>query len=243
MTLDDRPNAPQPTSPQVAKAKKVFTPAELALELPFTLVGATVLGGALGFFLDRWLHTHWIFMLILVDWASPAACEKSCGACLESTTLKAQQGSPPGARDHHTQSRRRASWRRGRCPHREAHGLADPSPWPDRCWRHGSLLPLVLGGRAADRHRVGMAQSSLAGSRLGCPRDASTAQTGAPKPQVPLGTYFLALFRYALIALIVYVIFKVLNVPLVSMMLGLCALGAAAIAASVYEIAPANTGR
>ena len=65
MTPDDRPNAPQPTSPQVAKAKKVFTPAELALELPFTLVGATVLGGALGFFLDRWLHTHWIFMLIL----------------------------------------------------------------------------------------------------------------------------------------------------------------------------------
>jgi F0F1-type ATP synthase assembly protein I len=65
MALDDRPDAPQPTSPQVAKAKKVFTPAELALELPFTLVGATVLGGALGYFLDHRLHTHWVFTLIL----------------------------------------------------------------------------------------------------------------------------------------------------------------------------------
>jgi hypothetical protein len=65
---------------------------------------------------------------------------------------------------------------------------------------------------------------------------ASAAQTGAPQPRVPVGTYFLAFFRYILIALTVYVIFKVLNVPLVSMILGLCALGAAAIAASMYEV-------
>jgi F0F1-type ATP synthase assembly protein I len=65
MALDDRRDTPQPASPQVAKAKRVFTPAELALELPFTLVGATVLGGALGYFLDRWLHTDWVFTLIL----------------------------------------------------------------------------------------------------------------------------------------------------------------------------------
>lgn len=66
--------------------------------------------------------------------------------------------------------------------------------------------------------------------------DASTAQAGASQPRVPLGTYFRALFRYALIALSVYVIFKVLRVPLASMVVGLCALAAAAIAASVYEI-------
>jgi len=53
---------------------------------------------------------------------------------------------------------------------------------------------------------------------------------------VPLGTYFAAAFRYALIGLTVYVIFKTLNVPLVSMIVGLCALGAATIAASVYEV-------
>jgi len=39
-----------------------------------------------------------------------------------------------------------------------------------------------------------------------------------------------------LIGLIVYVIFIYLHVPLLSMLVGLCALGAAAILASVYEI-------
>jgi small-conductance mechanosensitive channel len=65
---------------------------------------------------------------------------------------------------------------------------------------------------------------------------ASTAQTERKKPQVPLGSYILALLRYGLIGLTVYVIFEYLHVPLASMVVGLCALGAAAIAASVYEI-------
>jgi hypothetical protein len=65
---------------------------------------------------------------------------------------------------------------------------------------------------------------------------ASTAQAGVEKPRVPLGTYFRMLFRYGLIALGVYVSFKYLKVPLLSMVLGLFALGAAAIAASVYEM-------
>ncbi len=65
---------------------------------------------------------------------------------------------------------------------------------------------------------------------------ASTGQSGAEQPRVPVGAYFRALFRYALIGFSVYVIFKVLRVPLVSMVVGLCALGAATIAISVYEI-------
>jgi hypothetical protein len=65
---------------------------------------------------------------------------------------------------------------------------------------------------------------------------ASAAQAGVEKPRVPLGTYFAALFRYGLIALLVYVIFKILKVPLASMVVGMCALAAAAIAASVYEL-------
>lgn len=65
---------------------------------------------------------------------------------------------------------------------------------------------------------------------------ASAAQAGAAKPRVPVGAYFRALFRYALIALLVYVIFRLLRVPLASMIVGMCALAAAAIAASVYEI-------
>ena len=36
----------------------------LALELPFTFVGAIVVGGALGYFLDRWLHSGPWLMLV-----------------------------------------------------------------------------------------------------------------------------------------------------------------------------------
>jgi hypothetical protein len=46
---------------------------------------------------------------------------------------------------------------------------------------------------------------------------------------------FSLLFRYALVAIGVYVIFIYLHVPLVSIGLGLCALVAAIIAASVWE--------
>lgn len=66
---------------------------------------------------------------------------------------------------------------------------------------------------------------------------AATAQAGTEKPRVPIGTYFRALFRYALLGLCVYVIFKSLRVPLASMIVGMCSLAAAAIAASVYEVA------
>jgi hypothetical protein len=65
---------------------------------------------------------------------------------------------------------------------------------------------------------------------------ASTAQHGHEKPLVPWWNYVLALFRYALIGLAVYVIFVYRNIPVSSMLVGLCALAAAAIVASVWEI-------
>jgi hypothetical protein len=64
----------------------------------------------------------------------------------------------------------------------------------------------------------------------------ATAQEGFAKPRIPFGTWFRLMFRYGLIAFCVYVIFEYLKVPLASMAVGLCALGAATIAASVYEI-------
>jgi hypothetical protein len=64
----------------------------------------------------------------------------------------------------------------------------------------------------------------------------ATAQSTQQMVNVPLGTYFRAVFRYLLIALAVYVIFKVLNVPVLSMIFGLCALGAATFTVSVHEI-------
>jgi small-conductance mechanosensitive channel len=65
---------------------------------------------------------------------------------------------------------------------------------------------------------------------------ASEAQADAEKPRVPIRSYFGMLFRYGLIAAAVYVIFEFLRIPILSMIVGLCALGAATIAASVYEI-------
>jgi small-conductance mechanosensitive channel len=65
---------------------------------------------------------------------------------------------------------------------------------------------------------------------------ASTAQSGKEKPVVPIGSYFGIAFRYGLIGVAVYVIFEYLKVPVLSMVVGLCALGAATVAASVYEI-------
>ena len=65
---------------------------------------------------------------------------------------------------------------------------------------------------------------------------ASEAQAGKEKPAVPLRNYFAIAIRYGLIALAVYVIFELLRIPILSMIVGLCALGAATIAASVYEI-------
>jgi ATP synthase I chain len=72
---------------------------------------------------------------------------------------------------------------------------------------------------------------------------ASQAQEGVPRPRVPIGAYFKVLFRYVLIAATVYVIFKLLKFPLASMVVGLCALGPAAIVASVYEVCRPATVR
>ncbi len=37
----------------------------MALELPFVLVSAIVIGGLFGYFLDQWLNTRPVMMLIL----------------------------------------------------------------------------------------------------------------------------------------------------------------------------------
>jgi small-conductance mechanosensitive channel len=66
--------------------------------------------------------------------------------------------------------------------------------------------------------------------------EAVMSQSAQKKGKVPVPTYFKALFRYGLIALVVYVIFRYLNVPALSMVLGLCALGAATLVVSVHEI-------
>ena len=65
---------------------------------------------------------------------------------------------------------------------------------------------------------------------------AAAGQVRAEKPPVPTANFLAAIFRYALIGLAVYVIFSYLHVPLVSIVLGLCAFAVATITASVWEI-------
>jgi F0F1-type ATP synthase assembly protein I len=63
--LSDEPQSREPQSPELQKAKKYSTQAALALELPFTIVGAVLAGGVLGYFVDHWLHINFIFTLLL----------------------------------------------------------------------------------------------------------------------------------------------------------------------------------
>lgn len=65
MPSDNKPENPESPSPTVEKTKEVTNQAATAMELPFVLVSAVVVGGLLGFFLDRWLHTKPVFLLIL----------------------------------------------------------------------------------------------------------------------------------------------------------------------------------
>ncbi len=65
---------------------------------------------------------------------------------------------------------------------------------------------------------------------------ASVAQADSPEARVPIGAYFGLFARYALIAAVVYVIFSVFHIPVLSMVVGLCALGAAAMLATLVEV-------
>jgi F0F1-type ATP synthase assembly protein I len=63
---DDNGRESLPGTPPERKRLKDFgNQSALAMELPFTLVGAVVFSGLLGYLLDRWLHTKPWLMLVL----------------------------------------------------------------------------------------------------------------------------------------------------------------------------------
>jgi ATP synthase protein I len=65
MPSDNKPENSDSPSPGVEKAKGVSNQAAIAMELPFVLVAAVVVGGLLGYLLDHWLHTKPVFLLVL----------------------------------------------------------------------------------------------------------------------------------------------------------------------------------
>lgn len=63
MATED-PASPSSPSPR-KRPDPVSSQFGIALELPFVLVSAIVVGGFFGYLLDRWLHTKPVLMLIL----------------------------------------------------------------------------------------------------------------------------------------------------------------------------------
>jgi ATP synthase protein I len=64
MPSDNKPDESSSHAAGPKKSADLASQPALALELPFTFVGAIVVGGAIGFFGDRWLHTSPWLMLI-----------------------------------------------------------------------------------------------------------------------------------------------------------------------------------
>jgi len=59
---DSRDKNLTPAEKEAASFSRQFA---IAMELPFILVSAIAVGGLIGFFLDRWLHTAPYLMLVL----------------------------------------------------------------------------------------------------------------------------------------------------------------------------------
>jgi F0F1-type ATP synthase assembly protein I len=65
MPSDNKPDKTSSQEPAPDKEKNFSNQFALAMELPFVLVAAVLVGGLMGYFLDRWLHTRTVFTLLL----------------------------------------------------------------------------------------------------------------------------------------------------------------------------------
>src|SRR5215813_12152907 len=104
-------------------------------------------------------------------------------------------------------------------------------------WAKGLLCGALLGWlnfRWLQSGMRGIFQTALAQAKA-MPEGGESPASSSKSATSGMIRAFSLLFRYALVALAVYVIFIYLHVPLVSIGLGLCALVAAIITASVWE--------
>src|ERR1700674_1210199 len=132
-----------------------------------------------------------------------------------------------------------------------AGGTGDVSPYAP-AERRIARLTLVLGGIASVgacflfslRVGAGILIGALLAwinfrwlkSALDTVTRAATAQAEFSKVRVPIGSLFGLIGRYFLIAVSVYVIFIFFAIPILSMLVGLCALGVSTIWASLCEV-------
>jgi ATP synthase protein I len=64
MPSDSNEPKDEKPAPVEQDARGISSQLAIATELPFVLISALVLGGLVGFFLDRWLHTKPFLMLV-----------------------------------------------------------------------------------------------------------------------------------------------------------------------------------
>ncbi|MGB7844531.1 MAG: AtpZ/AtpI family protein [Candidatus Acidiferrum sp.] len=65
MPSDNNENKDAKLTPAEQQAKSFSQQFAMAMELPFIIVAAVIIGGMLGYFLDRWLRTTPVLMLVL----------------------------------------------------------------------------------------------------------------------------------------------------------------------------------
>jgi hypothetical protein len=95
-------------------------------------------------------------------------------------------------------------------------------------WRWG--IGILLGAALAWINFLWLDQGLGAISKL------AQAQHGAPKPRISLWVWIKVFSRYGLIAILLYTAWVLVHIPVVSMLAGLCALGAAVMAEGLYEV-------
>jgi hypothetical protein len=108
----------------------------------------------------------------------------------------------------------------------------------------GFLAALVVSFAKSPRAGLGIAVGTALAwlnyrwldQTLGALVTVATAQAGSPQSRVPARIYWKFAGRYVLMGLAIYVTVHYFAVPLLSLILGLLALGAAAIVASLYEV-------
>jgi ATP synthase protein I len=64
MPLESNDKPDPEISPAAKQARSFSQQNAMAMELPFIFVGCIVVGGAIGYFLDIWLHTKPALMLV-----------------------------------------------------------------------------------------------------------------------------------------------------------------------------------
>lgn len=99
----------------------------------------------------------------------------------------------------------------------------------------GALLSVPAGFGVAIGAGLAWLNHRWLGQSLDAVTHAVTAQPGGPSPRVPSWTYFKFVARYGLIGLVLYVMFSRLGVPLLSLLGGFFALGAAAMVQGIRE--------